>query len=110
SPSRIAGTPGRTRRTSSPWLPSTTGSAPTTSARPPVFRSGKISAAACRTLIRPDATRSQPLQHRTRDQGDAVGTAIETRGIQVRILADHQSVGDAAAVIDDGPGEARVPA
>ena len=50
TPRNIAGKPGTSTRMSTPRAASAAGSAPHTSARPPVFNSGNSSAQTCRTF------------------------------------------------------------
>jgi hypothetical protein len=77
-----------------PAATSAWGSAPTTSASPPVLtqgrpRRGRTRAAYLTTLMRADLG-----QHFGGDQADAVGAAVEALGVQLRVLADHHAVGD----------------
>src|SRR6202030_303008 len=68
--------------------PSATGRAPATSARPPVFTSGKTSDATARTRIKSTV---QPVDHGLRDQANPpLGTAKPARILR-RVLTDHQS-------------------
>ena len=59
--------------------------------------------------VTPASRRAEPHSFSSidaRDQGDAVGAAMEARGVELGILADHQAIGNAAAVVDDRPGQA----
>ena len=74
------------------------GRAPATSARPPVLISGKISEAIERTAQRGHL--AELVDHRLGDQGDAVFRAAEALGVELRVLADHEPVGDDDAGVD----------
>ena len=77
---------------------SAAGSAPTTSARPPVLTSGKTSEATARTV---DHCGIELVDHGLGDQADAALGAAEALGVELRILADHQALGDVDAAVDD---------
>src|SRR6185369_16960393 len=105
--SLMAGRPGSSSRASAPASISACGSAPTTSARPPVLTSGKISAATCSTFMRSHLSwLFEFFEHLPGHQRDAVLGAVEAPRIVVRVLADHHAVGDFAAAVDDHAVEA----
>ena len=82
---------------STPCGSSAAGSAPTTSARPPVLTSGKTSEATERTFI--VYARRSIIVWVIR-QMPLVG-APEALGVECRILADHETLRDEHAAIDD---------
>src|SRR5262245_9272048 len=107
TPSAMAGRPGSSRRASAPASISAWGNAPSTSARPPVLTSGKISAPTCSTLMRSGLSCLLELvEHLLGHQRDAVLSAVEAPPIVVGVLADHHAVGDFAAAVDDHAMEA----
>ena len=72
---------------------SAAGSAPTTSANPPVLMSGYASAATERTRrldVQSTSDRRQAIDHRLRDQAHASFGAPETRRIVPGVFANHQ--------------------
>src|SRR5690606_27281507 len=116
TPSRMAGSPGNSRRASMPRSASTGGRAATTSPSPPVLTSGKTSAATCRTFMTPCSCRrhgwemtscGQFLEHSSCDERDAAGTAVEALRVEFRILADHEAVRYDAAVVHHALRQAR---
>src|SRR5690606_25477142 len=115
TPSRIAGSPGRSRRASMPRSLSTGGRAATTSPSPPVLTSGKTSAATCSTFMAPRSWRRHGrevsscgkfLEHLPGDERDAAGAAIEALRVEYRVLAGHEAVRDHAAVVHHAAGQA----
>jgi hypothetical protein len=80
------------------------GSAPATSARPPVFTNGKTSDETERTFIVYKSSLSIIV---LRDQADAALGTAETLGVENRILADHQPFRYDDAVVDDNVAQLR---
>ena len=76
--------------TFAPTGPSALGTAPITSASPPVLINGTHSDATNRTLT----SALQIVYHRLGDQAGAVLGPPEPLGVQIGILADHQSLSE----------------
>src|SRR5262245_54194977 len=109
--SAMAGSPGNSRRASAPASINAWRSAPTTSARPPVLTSGKISAATCSTFMRSHLSwLLEFVEHLSGHQRDAVFRAVEAQRIVICVLADHHAVGDLAAAVDHHAIETRAAA
>src|SRR5262249_27834121 len=96
-----------------PSRPSARGNAPTTSARPPVLTSGKISEATDSTrrpLIATPRSSIQPVDHRLGHEADASRRAPEPPRVKLGVLADDELSRYADAAIDDDVAQACAPA
>src|SRR5690606_6523956 len=91
-----------------PCPASAIGSAPATSARPPVLISGNTSDATERMFM--SGLELQLVDHRLGDEAYAVLRAAEALCIEFRVLADDEAFGDNDPAVDDDVPQLRVPA
>ena len=92
-------------RISTPSRASAAGKAPTTSASPPVLTSGKISEATERTFSSLIASSLSIIGWVIRH--DAAFGAAEPLGVELRVLADHEALGNPHAAVDDHFAQSR---